>query len=73
MYLTDPRALRSGKELPGSRLVGSQRPEGENSERELEDVDDLRRLRHEPTRSLADVIRELHLDGQRKDIYRRGG
>lgn len=40
---------------------------------EFEDIDDLKRIRHEPTRPLADVIRELHLDGQRKDIYRRGG
>lgn len=30
---------------------------------ELEDIDDLRRIRHEPTRPLADVIRELELDG----------
>lgn len=30
---------------------------------ELEDIDDLKRIRHEPTRPLADVIRELKLDG----------
>ena len=30
---------------------------------EIEDIDDLKRIRHEPTRPLADVIRELHLDG----------
>lgn len=30
---------------------------------ELEDIDDLKRIRHEPTRPLADVIRELQLDG----------
>lgn len=28
---------------------------------ELEDIDDLKRIRHEPTRPLADVIRELQL------------
>ncbi len=30
---------------------------------ELEDVEDLKRIRHEPTRPLADVIAELKLDG----------
>jgi len=30
---------------------------------ELEDIDDLKRIRQEPTRPLADVIRELKLDG----------
>ncbi len=30
---------------------------------ELEDVDDLKRIRHEPTRPLADVLRDLGLDG----------
>jgi predicted DNA-binding protein len=30
---------------------------------ELEDVDDLKRIRHEPTRPLSDVLRELKLDG----------
>lgn len=30
---------------------------------ELEDIDDLKRIRHESTRPLADVIRELQLDG----------
>ena len=29
---------------------------------ELGDINDLRRTRHEPTRPLADVIRELQLD-----------
>jgi predicted DNA-binding protein len=30
---------------------------------ELEDVEDLKALRHEPTRSLADVLAELKRDG----------
>ena len=30
---------------------------------ELEDIDDLKKLRHEPTRPLADVLAELDLDG----------
>lgn len=30
---------------------------------ELEDIDDLKRIRHEPTRPLADVLAELGLDG----------
>ena len=30
---------------------------------ELEDVEDLKRIRHEPTRPLSDVLRELKLDG----------
>jgi predicted DNA-binding protein len=30
---------------------------------ELEDVEDLKRIRHEPTRPLADVLAELDLDG----------
>ena len=30
---------------------------------ELEDVDDLKRIRHEPTRPLTDVLAELGLDG----------
>ena len=30
---------------------------------ELEDVEDLKALRHEPTRPLADVLAELRLDG----------
>ncbi|MDE2976995.1 MAG: hypothetical protein OXU63_05685 [Acidobacteriota bacterium] len=30
---------------------------------ELEDIDDLKRIRHEPTRALADVLAELGLDG----------
>ena len=30
---------------------------------ELEDIDDLKRIRHEPTRPLADVIQRLQLDG----------
>ena len=30
---------------------------------ELEDIDDLKLIRHEPTRPLADVIREIQLDG----------
>lgn len=29
---------------------------------ELEDIDDLRRIRHEPTRPLAEVLAELGLD-----------
>ncbi|MDE2761552.1 MAG: hypothetical protein OXQ94_04435 [Gemmatimonadota bacterium] len=30
---------------------------------ELEDIDDLKRIRHEPTRPLADVLGDLGLDG----------
>ena len=30
---------------------------------ELEDIDDLKRIRHEPTRSLTDVLAELGIDG----------
>jgi predicted DNA-binding protein len=30
---------------------------------ELEDVEDLKAIRHEPTRPLADVLAELKLDG----------
>ena len=30
---------------------------------ELEDVEDLKRIRHEPTRSLSAVLAELELDG----------
>jgi hypothetical protein len=30
---------------------------------ELEDADDLKAIRHEPTRPLADVLAELKLDG----------
>ena len=30
---------------------------------ELEDIDDVSRLRREPTRPLADIIRDLKLDG----------
>jgi len=30
---------------------------------ELEDIDDLKRIRHEPTRPLADVLRDLGRDG----------
>ncbi len=30
---------------------------------DLEDTDDLKRTRHEPTRPLADVLEELGLDG----------
>lgn len=30
---------------------------------ELEDIDDLKRIRHEPTRPLTDVLAELGLDG----------
>ena len=30
---------------------------------ELEDVDDLKAIRHEPTRPLADVLADLRLDG----------
>jgi hypothetical protein len=29
---------------------------------ELEDVDDIKRIRHDPTRPLAEVIRDLKLD-----------
>jgi hypothetical protein len=31
---------------------------------ELADVEDIKRLRHEPKRPLADVIRDLGLDGE---------
>ena len=31
---------------------------------ELEDIDDLKRNRHEPTRPVVDVTRELELDGR---------
>jgi len=31
---------------------------------ELEDVEDLKGIRHEPTRPLAEVLRELKLDGK---------
>ncbi len=30
---------------------------------ELEDVEDLKRIRHEPTRPLSDVLAEIGLDG----------
>ena len=30
---------------------------------ELEDVDDLKAIRHEPTRPLAEVLADLRLDG----------
>ena len=30
---------------------------------ELDDTEDLKRIRHEPTRPLADVLAELGLDG----------
>lgn len=30
---------------------------------ELEDVEDLKSIRHEPTRPLSEVLRELNLDG----------
>lgn len=30
---------------------------------ELEDVEDLKKIRHEPTRPLAEVLAELDLDG----------
>jgi hypothetical protein len=30
---------------------------------EFEDVEDLKAIRHEPTRPLADVLAELKLDG----------
>ena len=30
---------------------------------ELEDIDDLKRIRHEPTRPLTEVLAELGLDG----------
>ena len=30
---------------------------------ELEDIEDLQRIRHEPTRPLAEVLAELDLDG----------
>lgn len=31
---------------------------------ELEDVEDLKAIRHEPTRPLAEVLAELRLDGK---------
>lgn len=31
---------------------------------ELEDVEDLKRIRHEPTRPLAELVRELERDGE---------
>ncbi len=31
---------------------------------ELEDVEDLKAIRHEPTRPLADVLAELRVDGE---------
>jgi len=31
---------------------------------ELEDAEDLKKIRHEPTRPLADVLAELKLDGK---------
>lgn len=31
---------------------------------ELEDVEDLKKIRHEPTRSLEHVLKELKLDGK---------
>jgi hypothetical protein len=31
---------------------------------ELEDAEDLKNIRHEPTRPLADVLAELKLDGK---------
>jgi len=31
---------------------------------ELEDIEDLKAIRHEPTRPLADVLAELRLDGE---------
>jgi len=31
---------------------------------ELDDVEDLKRIRHEPTRPLEEVLRELGLDGE---------
>ena len=30
---------------------------------ELEDIDDLKAIRHEPTRPLSEVLAELNLDG----------
>lgn len=30
---------------------------------ELDDMEDLKRIRHEPTRPLADVLKELGIDG----------
>ena len=41
---------------------------------ELEDVEDLMRLRHEPTRPLREVLRELELNGQAcSRNFARGG
>ena len=31
---------------------------------ELEDIEDLKLIRHEPTRPLADVLKELKLNGE---------
>jgi hypothetical protein len=31
---------------------------------ELEDAEDLKKIRHEPTRRLSDVLAELKLDGK---------
>ena len=31
---------------------------------ELEDVEDLKRIRFEPTRPLADILKDLKLDGE---------
>ena len=31
---------------------------------ELEDIEELKKIRHEPTRPLAEVLRELKLDGK---------
>ena len=31
---------------------------------ELEDSEDLKKIRHEPTRPLSDVLKELKLDGK---------
>ncbi len=31
---------------------------------ELEDIDDLKAIRHEPTRPLAEVLAELRVDGE---------
>jgi hypothetical protein len=31
---------------------------------ELEDTEDLKKIRHEPTRPLAEVLKELKLDGK---------
>ena len=31
---------------------------------EMEDIEDLKRIRHDPSRPLVDVLRELDLDGR---------